>query len=142
AGIGTFMEAYQSIFFGMKYILSPAMLAIMSLVVANAISISVRERRTEMAVLKVLGFQPWHVAGMILGEALLVGCIAGAMSTGVAWGLGNIKFQIAFLGAFFVPPEVLVIGPLLGMGVAFIGSIGPALSAKNVKVAEVFARQA
>lgn len=143
AGIGTFMEAYKDIFWGMKYILSPAMLVIMSLVVANAISISVRERRTEMAVLKVLGFQPWHVAGMILGEALLVGAIAGAMSTALAWaGLGNIKFQIAFLGAFFVPTEVLVIGPVLGMFVAFVGSVGPALSAKNVKVAEVFARQA
>jgi putative ABC transport system permease protein len=143
AGIGTFMEAYKDIFWGMKYILAPAMLMIMSLVVANAISISVRERRVEMAVLKVLGFQPRHVMGMILGEALLVGCIAGAMSTLLAWGgLGNIKFQIAFLGAFFVPVEVLVIGPLLGMGVAFVGSIGPALSAKNVRVAEVFARQA
>jgi putative ABC transport system permease protein len=143
AGIGTFMEAYKDIFWGMKYILSPAMLVIMSLVVANAISISVRERRTEMAVLKVLGFQPWHVAGMILGEALLVGAIAGAMSTALAWaGLGNIKFQIAFLGAFFVPTEVLVIGPVLGMFVAFVSSVGPALSAKNVRVAEVFARQA
>lgn len=143
AGIGTFMEAYKSIFFGMKFILAPAMVVIMSLVVANAISISVRERRTEMAVLKVLGFQPWHVAAMILGEALLVGCIAGAMSTFLAWGmLGNIKFQIAFLGAFIVPVEVLAIGPALGMGVAFVGSVGPALSAKNVRVAEVFARQA
>ncbi len=143
AGIGTFMEAYKSIFFGMKFILAPAMLVIMSLVVANAISISVRERRTEMAVLKVLGFQPWHVAAMILGEALLVGAIAGAMSTMMAWGLmGNIKFQIAFLGAFFVPTEVLVIGPVLGMFVAFVGSVGPAMSAKNVRVAEVFARQA
>jgi putative ABC transport system permease protein len=143
AGIGTFMEAYKSIFFGMKYVLSPAMLVIMSLVVANAISISARERRTEMAVLKVLGFQPWHVAGLILGEALLIGAIAGAMSTLMAWGmLGNFKFQIAFLGAFFVPTEVLVIGPVLGMCVALIGSVGPALSAKNVRVAEVFARQA
>jgi len=143
AGIGTFMEAYKSIFNGMKYVLSPAMLVIMSLVVANAISISARERRTEMAVLKVLGFLPRHVAGLILGEALLIGAIAGAMSTTVAWGLlGNFKFQIAFLGAFMVPTEVLVIGPVLGMCVALIGSIGPALSAKNVKVAEVFARQA
>lgn len=143
AGIGTFMEAYKSIFNGMKYVLSPAMLIIMSLVVANAISISARERRTEMAVLKVLGFLPWHVAGLILGEALLVGAIAGGMSTGVAWGLlGNFKFQVAFLGAFIVPKEVLIIGPVLGMCVAVIGSIGPALSAKNVRVAEVFARQA
>ena len=143
AGIGTFMEAYKDIFFGMKYILAPAMVAIMSLVIANAISISVRERRTEMAVLKVLGFQPRHVMGMILGEALLVGFIAGGMSTFLAWAmLGSVKFQIAFLGAFVVPNEVLLLGPLLGMGVAFVGSIGPALSAKNVKVAEVFARQA
>jgi putative ABC transport system permease protein len=143
AGIGAFMEAYKDIFWGMKFILAPAMLVIMSLVVANAISISVRERRTEMAVLKVLGFQPWHVAGMILGEALLVGAIAGAMSTLLTWGLlGNFKFQIAFLGAFIVPKEVLVLGPTLGMFVAFVGSVGPALSAKNVRVAEVFARQA
>ena len=49
----------------------------MSLVVANAISISVRERRTEMAVLKVLGFQPRHVMLLVLGEALLVGFLAG-----------------------------------------------------------------
>jgi len=143
AGIGTFMEAYKDIFWGMKFVLAPAMLAIMSLVVANAISISVRERRTEMAVLKVLGFQPVHVMGLILGEALLVGAIGGGMSTLLAWKLlGSFKFQVAFLGAFAVPDEVLLIGPVLGMAVAFVGSIGPALAAKNVKVAEVFAKQA
>ena len=36
-------------------------------------SIGVRERRTEMAVLKVLGFQPRHVMMLVLGEAVLVG---------------------------------------------------------------------
>ena len=69
AGIGSWLEAYKDILFGMKYLMAPCMLAIMSLVVANAISISVRERRTELAVLKVLGFRPWHVMGLILGEA-------------------------------------------------------------------------
>ena len=117
--------------------------AIMCLVVANAISICVRERRTEMAVLKVLGFQPRHVLLLVLGEAILVGFLAGAMSRFLAWGmLGNFKFQIAFFGAFFVPQEALVYGPLLGMAVSFAGSIGPALTAKNVKVAEVFAKVA
>ncbi len=142
AGIGSFMDAYKDIFFGLKYILSPAMVVIMSLVVANAISISVRERRGELAVLKVLGFQPWHVAGLVLGEAMLVGALAGGMSTFIAWAmLGNVKVQIAFLGAFFVPTEVLVMGPALGFAVALVGSIGPALSAKNVKAAEVFSKQ-
>jgi putative ABC transport system permease protein len=115
----------------------------MSLVVANAISISVRERRTEMAVLKVLGFQPRHVLMLVLGEAVLVGFLGGAMSSFLAWGmLGSFKFQIMFFGAFFVPLSALVYGPLLGIGVALAGSLGPALAAKNVKVAEVFAKVA
>src|SRR5215813_9025924 len=102
----------------MKYLMAPAMVAIMCLVIANAISIGVRERRTEMAVLKVLGFQPRHILLLVLGEALLVGCLAGLMSTILAWGLlGSFKFQIAFFGAFFVPAKAIIYGPMLGMGV-------------------------
>ncbi|MBA4066520.1 MAG: ABC transporter permease [Isosphaera sp.] len=143
SGIGTWLAAFKDIFWGLKFILVPAMVGIMSLVVANAISISVRERRTEMAVLKVLGFQPRHVMALVLGEALLVGFLAGGMSSLLAWGLlGNFKFQIMFFGAFFVPLVALVYGPLLGMAVSFAGSLGPALSAKDVKVAEVFAKVA
>ncbi|MGL4422440.1 MAG: ABC transporter permease, partial [Gemmataceae bacterium] len=112
AGIGSFLDVYKDIFFGIKYILCPAMFGIMSLVIANAISISVRERRGEMAVLKVLGFRPWHVVLLILGEALLIGLIAGMMGTFLPWYfLGNVKIQIAFLGAFYVPSTVLLYGP-------------------------------
>lgn len=143
SGIGSWLDAYKDIFFGMKYILTPAMVAIMCLVIANAISIGVRERRTEMAVLKVLGFQPRHVLALVLGEAVLVGLLAGGMAAGLSWLLvGNLKLQIAFFGAFFVPANALILGPALGMFVSVLGSIGPALSAKNVKVAEVFARVA
>jgi putative ABC transport system permease protein len=143
SGIGSWLAAYKDIFWGIRYILMPAMIGIMSLVVANALSISVRERRTELAVLKVLGFQPRHVLLLVLGEAMLVGVLGGGMSALMAWGLlGNIKFQIAFLGAFFVPLNALVYGPLLGVAVSFAGSIVPALTAKDVKVAEVFARVA
>ncbi len=143
SGIGSWLSAYKDIFWGIKYILMPAMIGIMSLVVANALSISVRERRTEMAVLKVLGFQPRHVMLLVLGEAMLVGVLGGGMSALMAWGLlGNIKFQIAFLGAFFVPINALIYGPALGLAVSFAGSIVPALHAKDVKVAEVFARVA
>ena len=143
SGIGTWMASFKDIFWGMKYILVPAMIGIMCLVVANAISISVRERRTEMAVLKVLGFQPRHVMLLVLGEALLVGFLAGGMSSFLAWGmLGSFKFQIMFFGAFIVPKVALLCGPLLGMTVSFAGSVAPALNAKNVRVAEVFAKVA
>jgi putative ABC transport system permease protein len=141
SGIGTWLESLKDIFFGLKYVMTPAMVVIMCLVIANAISISVRERRTEMAVLKVLGFQPRHVMILVLGEAILVGLMAGAMSTFLAWKIvGGLKIQIILFGAFFVPAITLLYGPLLGCTVAVIGSLGPALSARNVKVAEVFAK--
>ncbi len=141
SGIGTLLDSFKDILFGMKYLMCPAMVAIMCLVVANAIGIGVRERRTEMAVLKVLGFQPRHILVLVLGEAVLVGLMAGFMSTLIAYQMiGNLKLQIAVFGAFFVPAEVLIYGPLLGAVVAVAGSLAPALSARSVKAAEVFAR--
>ena len=142
SGIGSWLESLKDIFFGMKYVMTPAMVAIMCLVIANAISIGVRERRTELAVLKVLGFQPRHVMLLVLGEAVLVGLMAGGMSTLLAWWfmMAGSSSRLMFFGAFFVPAIVLLYGPLLGAVVAIAGSLGPALSAKNVKVAEVFAK--
>jgi putative ABC transport system permease protein len=49
SGIASFLDAYKDLIWGMKFMLVPAILVTMSLVIANAISISVRERRTEMA---------------------------------------------------------------------------------------------
>ena len=49
----------------------------LSLVIANAISISVRERRMELAVMKVLGFRPLQILVLVLGESLLLGVTAG-----------------------------------------------------------------
>lgn len=139
--LASIFEGFKDIVWAVKYLLSPAMLAIMTLVIANAISIGVRERRTELAVMKVLGFRPWHIAAMVLAEALLVGFLAGAMSTIIAWVfIGSFKFQIAFLGAFFVPWYVIPLGIGMGVGVSFLGSVGPAMTAKKVKAVEVFSK--
>src|SRR5260370_116693 len=51
SGISTWLEPYRDILNGVKFGLVPSLLIIMSLVMAMAISINVRERRTEMAVL-------------------------------------------------------------------------------------------
>jgi putative ABC transport system permease protein len=145
SGIASFLDAYRDLLWGMRWLLVPAILVTMSLVIANAISISVRERRAEMAVLKVLGFGPNQVLGLVLGEALLLGCSAGLLSAAAAILLvngvmGGVKFPIAFFPAFKVPMDALWWGPLLGGGTAFAGSILPAWSARSVKVAEVFSK--
>lgn len=145
SGIAAFLDAYRDLLWGMRYLLVPAILVTMSLVIANAISISVRERRTEMAVLKVLGYRPGQVLILVLGEALLLGVAAGLASAAASilfinTYLGGIKFPIAFFPAFFIPLDALWWGPALGALTAFVGSILPAWSARQVKVAEVFSK--
>src|SRR5206468_589674 len=58
-------------------------------VVANTMSMAVRERRTEIAVLKTLGFSSALVMALVLGEALTIALIGGGL--GVVLGRGMIQ---------------------------------------------------
>ncbi len=141
----SFMEAYADLLWGMRWLLAPAILATLSVVIANAISISVRERQTEFAVLKVLGFQPAQIMVLVLGEALLVGIVSGVLSAGGTWFLvnevvGGVPFVIAWFPKFMISGEAWWWGLAVGGGTAFLGSFVPAWNACRVKVSEVFAR--
>jgi putative ABC transport system permease protein len=147
AGIATFLEAYRDLIWGMRWLLAPAVIVTLALVISNAISISVRERRLELAVLKVLGFPPISILGMVIGEALLLGVSAGLISAGATYWLvnhwiGGLKFPIAFFPAFFIPKSALWWGVSVGGLAALAGSLLPAWSAMRVRVADVFAKVA
>lgn len=149
SGIAAFIEPYRDMIWGMRWLLAPAILVTLSLVISNSISIGVRERRTELAVLKVLGFRPNQILTLVLGEAVLIGVLSGLLSAGLTYGIvnfpqpygfGGIKFPIAFFSAFMIPADALWWGPSLGAATAFVGSIVPAWSARGVRVSEVFSR--
>jgi putative ABC transport system permease protein len=147
SGMSGFLAAFGDLLWGMRWILSPAILVTLSLVIANAISISVRERRTELAVLKVLGFRPGHLLLLVLGEAVLIGAMAGLASAlltyGVInWGFGGLKFPIAFFRSFEIPLAAIWWGAAIGALTALAGSFIPAWNARGVKVAEVFSKVA
>ncbi len=147
SGIGAFLDAYRDLLWGVKWLLVPAILVTMALVVANSISISVRERRTEMAVLKVLGYRPRQVLALVLGEALLVAGLAGLATGALTYALvthviGGIPFAIGFFPKFFVPAWALAWGLAMGCGTALVGSVLPAWSARSVRVSDVFAKVA
>jgi putative ABC transport system permease protein len=145
SGMTAFLDAYRDLLWGMKWLLVPATLLTMTLVVTNAISISIRERRTELAVLKVLGFRPGQLMVMVLGEALLIGGGSGLISAGGTYLffnklLGGVKFPIAFFPTFYVPADAWWWGLAMGATTALLGSLMPALSARTVKVSEVFSK--
>jgi putative ABC transport system permease protein len=140
SAVATAMESYRDIIWGMRWLLSPAILATMALVVANAISLSVRERRTELAVLKVLGFRPGQIMALVLGEAVLIGTTGGFLSTSLCYMMVNWLLRTVNPMPMAIPEDALWWGPALGAGTALVGSLVPALNACRVKVSEVFAR--
>jgi putative ABC transport system permease protein len=147
SAFGSWLEPYRDLIWGIKVLLVPAIFGCMVLVVANAIAISVRERRQEIAVLKVVGFRPRQVLLLVLGEALLVGGVSGFVASALTFGFfnlayGGVPFEIAFFPVFRIPEVCLLWGPAMGFATAFLGSWLPARSASRVKVSEVFSKVA
>jgi len=149
AAIGSFLDVLKDILWGMERIVSPAIVGIMCLVITITITIGVRERRTEMAVMKVMGFLPWQIMTMIVAEAVLIGFFGGTLSTGlvtfvprlIKWAqANNIKLPGTFFSKLEAPIELAVIGPMLGTLVGLIGAAIPAWGSRKVKVSEVFAQ--
>jgi putative ABC transport system permease protein len=147
SGTSTFFDSYKDLLWILKWLVVPTLLAVMTLVMAMAISISVRERRTEMAVLKVLGFTPARILWIVLGEALLVGALSGLISGLLAYALvngtiGGIPLQMNWIALWPILPDAFWWGMMFGSVTAIVGSILPALSARRIKVSEVFAKVA
>jgi putative ABC transport system permease protein len=140
-----FMEPLKNMLWWVKWFLVPAILVVMTLILANTFSLTVRERQTEIAVLKVLGFRSGEVLLLVLGEAVLVGALAGlagALATFaiINYGFGGIVLQ--GLPVMKMPPRIFAWGPVIGIGAALLGGLMPALNARSVKVARVFANVA
>ncbi|MCL4842666.1 MAG: ABC transporter permease [Bryobacteraceae bacterium] len=76
------------------------------LVAANTVAMSVRERVREVGVLKTLGFTQQKILGLLLGEALAISLLGGALGLLMAQGLCRV---LAVGMATFMPPDQLTI---------------------------------
>jgi putative ABC transport system permease protein len=116
------------------------------LVVANTMSIAVRERRKEIGVLKTLGFTSGKVMGLVVAESLLIAAIGGflgiAGSRAIMWVLTHapgIKDALAGIGLseLTLQPLVAVIGfgvaVVLGLAAGFV----PALGAYRARITDM-----
>jgi putative ABC transport system permease protein len=139
-----FLAPMRDFFWGIKYVLSPAIMIVMIVIVANAIGITVRERTTEMAILKILGFRQEQILALVLTEAALIGALGGLLGGGLTQALvamsGGINFGVG--NPFFVSAHAWWWGPALGVMTALIAGVIPARNACKIKVSEVFARVA
>jgi len=112
------------------------------LVSGNTMSQSVRERISELAVLKTLGFADRSVLGIVLSESILIMLMGGLLGLGLGWMLvqGIAKQFAAFLPGVFLSPVAIITGIALMVAAGVAAGIFPAVKAMRLSIIDALAR--
>lgn len=111
------------------------------LVSASTMSMAIRERFRELAVLKALGFQRWELFGFILAESFGLALIGAVLGVGGSWWLFNHGMDISkatngIFVTFEVTPRIVGISSFVAAGLGVVSSLAPALAAAKMSVVE------
>jgi putative ABC transport system permease protein len=122
--------------------LAGVLLVVAGLSVFIALWSAVRERRADLAMLRMLGAPPARVAALLLCEALWLAALACALGLLAAHALTALmgemlmaRHSLAITGWQWVPGEAWV--PVLAFGVAVVAALLPAISAYRVDVTQL-----
>jgi putative ABC transport system permease protein len=114
-------------------------------VAANTMAMSVRERTTEIAVMRTLGFPGQWIFFFIAGEGLLISIVGGLIGALLAWIVVDGE-KLGISGGFAPVFAVSGANAALGVGIsALIGVIAgtiPALMASRLKIVDALRRVA
>jgi putative ABC transport system permease protein len=113
------------------------------LITGNTMAIAVRERTSELAVLKALGFGDGFVLALVLAESLVVAVVGGGL--GILSAKGTTVLLATALTGGMLPPLYLSLPAMIaGLGAAIlvglVSGLVPALSAMRLRVIEAIRR--
>jgi putative ABC transport system permease protein len=135
-----FANQVGNVGFIMTSIISAVFFTIL-LVAGNTMAYTVRERISELAVLKAIGFTDRSVLGLVLGESLLLTAIGGSLGLGLAWTLVSMGDPTSgSLGNFYLPTNRITLGIVLIMAMALVAGIVPAFQALRLQIADALRR--
>jgi putative ABC transport system permease protein len=118
-----------------------AVLFTMLLVAANTMAQSVRERTSEVGVLKTLGFSNASILALVLGESVLIAVIGGALGLGLSWLIvQNGDPTGGMLPIFILPARDVAIGAGMIVLLGVIAGALPAFTAMNLKITDALRR--
>jgi putative ABC transport system permease protein len=116
------------------------LVCVTAMTLANSCAIAIRERRTEIATLRVLGFRRGLIVRLLLGETLVVGIAGGLVAVAATWFL--------FQGAHLIPastqlsrpiaitPVVMLIGLFTAIAIPLAGAFPSARAAVRAPLVE------
>ncbi|MES2128927.1 MAG: FtsX-like permease family protein [Pseudomonadota bacterium] len=119
-------------------LMSFVVIVIIMAVMANTMAMSARERQSEYATLKALGFGPGFVTGLIFGESLLLAMV------GAACGIALLFPAVAAVGkllgtmfpVFHVSPQTVGLQVGAALVIAIVATIAPTLRATRTSIVD------
>jgi putative ABC transport system permease protein len=101
----------------------------MILVTASTMSMSIRERSREIAILKAIGYDGGRLFGLILAESTVLSLIGGAIGVAGGWSLSQMnmgKYTNGAIPKLIIPGEIIATGILIAFALGVIACLAPA----------------
>ena len=119
-------------------VVSYVVIFIILAVMANTMAMTARERMSEYATLKALGFPPRYVAGLIYGESLAIAAIGCALGVALTFPVGHAfaREMAKFIPVFEISGETVLLQLACALAVGLIAAALPARRAARVRIVE------
>jgi putative ABC transport system permease protein len=117
---------------------SYVVILIIMAVMANTMSMTARERTSEYATLKALGFSPFFVAGLIAAESLLMAVLGGLIGIGLTYPLAD-AFHAAtgtLFKSFVVSLDTNVMQMVAAIVTGLFAALWPAIKSYRIRIVE------
>jgi putative ABC transport system permease protein len=114
-------------------------------VAGNTMAMSVRERTTEIAVMRTLGYPQATIFLLVVGEGLIVALVGGAIGAALARVIINAEFlglAGGFIPVFGVTNWNVVVGIGLSILIGLLAALIPATMASRLKIVDALRRVA
>lgn len=110
------------------------------LVSASTMSMAIRERFRELAILKAIGFKRREIFGFILAESFGLAAVGALLGVGGAWACFThfpiSKMTDGIFVTFEVTPQIMGLAGTVAAALGIIASLAPALAMARMSVVE------
>jgi putative ABC transport system permease protein len=133
----SFIAMTDAIIIGLR-IVSYLIIGVIFLVLANTMAMTARERVSENAFMRTLGFRGYHLTGLILGESIFVAVLGGIAGIGLLYLVAKpigVALSSYFPG-FAVIPATYVMVVIIALAIGSAASVFPVFRALRVNIVD------
>jgi len=115
-----------------------AVLFTILLVSANTMAQAIRERTSELAILKTLGFSDGRILGLVLAESCLIAIVGGGLGLALSYPIVSyVAIQTnGMVPPLYLPPRDMLIGAGIILLLGFATGLWPALQASRLRIVD------